>query len=103
MDLSPVGTRGMIAMDGLVLDWTNSFAFDNPRIETGFTHRGGMATRPEFRFTETPSESPQDVLMVENFAAAVEAGPTPLREAYARASLETQRNLDAIWDVLQER
>ncbi|MDJ0946610.1 MAG: Gfo/Idh/MocA family oxidoreductase [Kiloniellales bacterium] len=102
MDLQLIGTKGMITMDDFVLDWTNSFAFDNPGIRAGFTHRSGMATREAFSFIETPSEVPQDVLMIERFAEAAAAGPSSLRESHARASLETQRNLDAIWKVLRE-
>lgn len=102
MDLQLIGTEGMITMDDFVLDWTNSFAFDNPGIKAGFTHRSGMATRQGFRFVETPSEVPQDVLMIEHFAEAVAAESSSLRDSYARASLATQRNLDAIWEILRE-
>jgi hypothetical protein len=38
MDLQLLGTTGIIAMDDFVLDWTDSFAFKNPDIQTGYSY-----------------------------------------------------------------
>ena len=61
MDLQLVGTTGVIGMDDFVLDWTNSFAYKNPDIVCGYTHRIGMATRKEIAFISTPSATGQEV------------------------------------------
>ena len=44
MDLQLLGTTGVIGMDDFVLDWEGSFAFKNPKIKVGYTHRTGMGT-----------------------------------------------------------
>src|SRR5206468_4220899 len=36
MKLELLGTAGVIEKDDFVLDWTNSFAFQNPDIKTGY-------------------------------------------------------------------
>lgn len=50
MDLSLLGTDGMIVLDDFVLDWNNSFAFQNPDTKCGYIHRNGMAARQDFTF-----------------------------------------------------
>jgi len=100
MDLQLVGTRGVIGMDDFVLDWTNSFAFKNPDIAPGYTHRTGMASRKEIKLVPTPSTTPQDVAMVEKFATLATSGPAAERAKYAAATLKTQEYLDALWQAL---
>ena len=97
MDLSLLGSSGVISMDDFVLDWTNSFAFENPDIPTGFVFRTGLATRAQTEFIATPSSIPQEVLMVEHFAAAAREADPAAREAYAKTSVQTQRYLDAVF------
>ena len=55
MDLQLLGTTGVIGMDDFVLDWESSFAFKNPEIKAGYSHRTGMATRKDATFVPTPS------------------------------------------------
>jgi hypothetical protein len=50
MDLQLLGTSGVIGMDDFALDSTDSFAFKNPDIKTGYFHRTGMATRKDVTF-----------------------------------------------------
>ena len=97
MDLSLLGTKGMITMDDFVLDWTNSFAFDNPRIATGYIHRTGMATRDDFTFVETPTEAPGEQLMIETFAKVAQSHSAKEMIRWANASKLTQRYLDELW------
>jgi predicted dehydrogenase len=97
MDLSLLGTEGLISMDDFVLDWANSIGFQKPNIRVGFVHRSGMATREDFTFVETPSEFAQDVLMIENFCELVTSNRTDSRKAHVEATLSTQRYLDSIW------
>ena len=101
MELSLLGTEGMIALDDFVLDWTDSFAFQNPGIAAGYVHRSGMATRKDFAFVETPSDVAQDVLMIEHFAALAMGDDRGARDAYATASTRTQKYLDQIWNDLR--
>jgi len=84
-------------MDDFVLDWTDSFAFRNPGIKTGYTHRTGAATRTDVTFIQTPSTTPGQVLMIETFADLATSGSTARREEFAASSLRTQEYLDAIW------
>ncbi|MEM7024803.1 MAG: Gfo/Idh/MocA family oxidoreductase, partial [Pseudomonadota bacterium] len=101
MDLSLLGTQGMITMDDFVLDWANSFAFQNSAVPTGYTHRSGMADRDAFVFVETPSDTAQDILMIERFAEVASRGDAAARNALAQASLRTQSYLDAVWHAAQ--
>ena len=47
MDLSLLGTKGMMTQDDFVLDWNNSFAFQKDDIPADYIHRTGMATRKD--------------------------------------------------------
>jgi len=97
MDLQLLGTTGVIGMDDFVLDWTNSFAFKNPDIKTGYTHRTAMATRKDITFVSTPASTAQEVVMIDNFADLSASGNATQRANYAAASLKTQEYLDALW------
>ena len=97
MDLQLLGTTGVIGMDDFVLDWESSFAFKNPEIQAGYTHRTGMATRKDATFVPTPSTTAQEVAMIEDFAELAVSGDAAQRAAYAEASLKTQEYLDALW------
>src|SRR5262249_25647117 len=74
MDLQLLGTTGVIAMDDFVLDWGNSFAFQNPHIPTGYSHRTAMATRHDGTFVATPAGTPQEVAMIDTFAELCVSG-----------------------------
>jgi predicted dehydrogenase len=97
MDLELLGTTGIIRMDDFVLDWTSSFAFQNPDIKAGYSHRTGMATRKDATFVLTPAGTPQQVAMIETFTELAASGSVARRAAYADASLKTQEYLDALW------
>jgi hypothetical protein len=101
MDLSLLGTHGMIAMDDFALDWTDSIGFQNPAIEAGFVQRSGLATRKDFAFVPTPSAVAQDVLMIERFADLAASGPDADRNAHMEATRATQQYLDAIWTEIR--
>jgi predicted dehydrogenase len=97
MDLELLGTTGVIGIDDFVLDWANSFAFQNPDIKAGYSHRTAMATRKDATFIPTPTNTPQEVAMIDDFVELVASGNTAQRASYANASLKTQEYLDAIW------
>ena len=97
MDLQLLGTSGAIYMDDFVVDWTNSFAFKNPDIKTGYFYRTGMLTRKDVTFISTPSNTSGEVAMIENFAEMCTSGNAARWNAFAAASLKTQEYLDAIW------
>lgn len=97
MDLDLIGTSGVISMDDFVLDWENSFAFNNPDTKAGYFHRTGMATRQDATFVPTPSMGPQEVAMIENFVQLATSGDVEVRTRYAQASLKTQQYVDALW------
>ena len=97
MDLQLLGTTGVIGMDDFVLDWESSFAFKNPKIKAGYTHRTGMATRKDATFVATPSNTAQEVAMIEDFAKLAASVDATKRARYAEATLKTQEYLDALW------
>jgi predicted dehydrogenase len=97
MDLQLLGTTGVIEIDDFVLDWANSWAFQNPLSQTGYVHRTDMATRADFSFVATSGETPQEVLMIETFAELATNGNDPRRADYAAATVTTQEYLDALW------
>jgi len=100
MELSLVGRHGLITMDDFLLDWTNSFMFDNPDIKTGFILREGLATRKDFQFVETSSQTPQHVLMIEQFNAWCTGDDQDLLQQHQQRGLDTQKWLDTIWQHL---
>lgn len=97
MDLQLLGTTGVIEMDDFVLDWNGSFAFNDPSVEVGYAVRTKMATRKDWEFLATPTSTPQEVLMIEDFAELAASRNAQHRTAYIDASLKTQAYLDAIW------
>ncbi len=100
MDLSLLGTTGMITLDDFVLDWANSIGFQNPECETGYVYRTDMATRSDFEFVKTPSDLAQDVLMIDNFANLVASGDREAQSLHVRNTCRTQDLVDAIWLAL---
>ena len=97
MDVQLIGTEGVIMLEDFVLDWSNSFAFNNPDIKVGYLHRTGMATRKEFNFIETPSKKAQDTLMIEDFAELTFNYDVKCNEMYITETLKTQQYLDELW------
>lgn len=91
--------KGVAFMDAthFVLDWTDSLAFKNPDIKTGYFHRTGMATRKDVTFVPTPSNTSAQVAMIQTFAQVAASGEAARRTAFAASSLKTQQYLDAIW------
>ena len=100
MDLQLLGTSGVIAMDDFVVDWADTWAFKNPDIKAGYTHRTKMATRKDVTFVPTPSTTPAEVAMIERFAELADSGKADRRLAFATASLKTQEYLDALWAAI---
>jgi hypothetical protein len=84
MDLRLLGTKAVIEMDDFVLDWTNSFAFKNLDIPTGFAYKTGAATRKDVEFVTTAAERGQDVAMIERFVELATGNPGD-RLAYGQA------------------
>ena len=97
MDLQLLGTTGVIELGDFVLDWTNSWAFQNPDIACGYFHRTAMATRKDIAFIPTPEETAQEVRMVEDFVDLPNPANAGTRAAYATATFRTQEYLDALW------
>jgi hypothetical protein len=56
-----------------------------------------MATRKDATFVPTPSNTAQEVAMIENFAELAASGDSARRSGYAESSLKTQEYLDALW------
>ena len=97
MNLDLIGTSGIITLDDFVLDWVNSFAFQNPQLKAGFCLKSGMATRADVEFIEVKSEKAAEVHMVDNFASLVTNSLTNSASNYINASLRTQALLDRIF------
>jgi hypothetical protein len=54
-------------------------------------------TPKDFTFVETPSETPQQVLMIETFADLATSDDRQARADYAAAATTTQHYLDLVW------
>ncbi|WP_438463293.1 hypothetical protein [Marinomonas sp. PE14-40] len=81
----------MIAMDDSVLDWNNSFVFQEADVKTGFTYRTQMASRKGFEFIETPTKKAADVIMVERFVALVKEQDVAALGKFADSAFKTQQ------------
>lgn len=101
MDLSLLGTKGMISMDDFVLDWNNSFVFQEADVKTGFIHRTAMASRKDFDFIATPADKAADVIMIERFVELVKDQDVAALNDFSEKALKTQQLLDAIWEVTE--
>ena len=102
-DLLLFGPKGVIAMDDFLMNWTNSFGHQAADVPTGYTHRRGSMTRQDFDFVETPSKTPQQVLMIQHFADPATSGGPEARSAYATAARTTQHYLDVLWASIADR
>lgn len=101
MDLRLIGSGGVITMDDFPLDWTNSIAYQNNDIATGYWYRENMATRKDCQFIETPSDIPAQVLMIDRFAEMTHSNDRKKRADYFSATLKTQKLLDVAWEAVQ--
>ncbi|MCP4328627.1 MAG: Gfo/Idh/MocA family oxidoreductase [Alphaproteobacteria bacterium] len=102
-ELGLVGDKGVIVLDDFAMNWTNSFGFQAAEVPTGYVHRSGSMTPDDFTFVETPSGTPQQVLMIQNFADLATSGDRETRVAYAKAAATTQHYLDAVWAKIAGR
>jgi predicted dehydrogenase len=96
-DWQLLGTTGVFGMDDFVLDWTNSFAFQNPDLKIGYSHRTGMATRGDVTFISTPASIPQQIAMVDALAELATSKDHARQASFVDATLKTQEYLDALW------
>ncbi len=96
-DFRLLGEKGVLAMDDFVMNWTNSIGSQAADVPTGYTVRTRSMTPQDFIFVETPSKTPQQVLMIEDFADLARSETTETWTAYAAATIATQSFLDAVW------
>jgi len=102
-DLQLLGTRGAITLDDFVLDWAQGYMLPRAGHDTGFSQRSGVANPDGFQWVSTPSQQPQNVHMMDAFAALARDPLGPAAAASMLASERTQRLLDAAWLGLQGR
>ncbi|MFO0957297.1 MAG: Gfo/Idh/MocA family oxidoreductase [Isosphaeraceae bacterium] len=100
MDLELLGTSGVIGMDDFVLDWEGSHVFEGSGDRAGYFYRAGEGTRKDIAFIPTPSAASQATLMVDDFADLAASRDRDVLDAHARATLQTQGYLDALWATL---
>ena len=101
MDLQLLGEHGVITLDDFVLDWAQGFILPRAGVAAGFSCRAGVVNPDGFEWVPAPSESPQNVLMMERFAALAR-NPNGFDAADSRrASERTQALLDAVWHSLR--
>lgn len=102
-DLQLLGTQGAIALDDFVLDWAQGYLLPLPGHDTGFTQRAGVANPDGFTWVSTPSAQPQNLRMLDAFAALAREPHGAAAAASMQASHDTQALLDAAWAGLQGR
>ena len=93
MDLQLLGTSGLIAMDDFVLDWTDSWAFKNPDIKIGYSHRTGMATRKDVTFTSYAGQYRAGSRHDRNLRQTGGDSATPPTGAYMRTLPSRRRSI----------
>lgn len=98
MDLDIIGTSGIISLDDFVLDWGNSFAFQNADIRASYQLRRGTLPRPFVEKIDVHTAVSAHVLMVDDFATTIQSGhESELRRVKIRKLEQTQALLDALW------
>jgi hypothetical protein len=102
-DLQLLGTQGAIALDDFVLDWAQGYMLPRAGHDTGFSQRAGVANPDGFQWVSTPSPQPQNVRMLDVFAALARDPQGRAAAASMQASERTQALLDAVWAGLQGR
>jgi len=100
-DLQLLGTQGAIALDDFVLDWAQGYMLPRAGHDTGFSQRAGVANPDGFSWVSTPSLQPQNVRMLDAFAALARNPQGSAAAASMQASEHTQALLDAVWAGLQ--
>ena len=100
-DLQLLGTQGAITLDDFVLDWAQGYMLPRAGHDTGFSQRAGVANPDAFQWVSTPSTKPQNVRMIDAFAALARDPQGPAAAASVLASERTQALLDAAWLGLQ--
>jgi predicted dehydrogenase len=100
-DLQLLGTQGAVGLDDFVLDWAQGYMLPRAGHDTGFSQRAGVANPDGFEWVSTPSPQPQNVRMLDAFAALARAPQGAAAAATMRASEQTQALLDAVWAGLQ--
>lgn len=102
MDLSIVGTHGMITLNDFVLDWHNSHVFNHPEIEVGYNIRSDIQTQNDFDWVGFDKNICSQQLMVEKMAELVtNPNPTEL-DSYNNKTLMTQRYVDSLWRAVKQ-
>lgn len=100
MDLSIVGTHGMITLNDFVLDWHNSHVFNHPEIEVGYNIRSDIQTQNDFDWVGFDKNICSQQLMVEKMAELV-INPNPSTiDRYNNKTLMTQRHVDSLWNAV---
>ena len=100
MDLDIIGSGGAISVSDFVLDWAKGFAFNYRDCPLEYSVRQEPSSPEEWRRVLVPSEVPQAVLMVENFAELSVEPDSEKALAYGEASIATQRLLDSLWSAV---
>ena len=100
MDLSIVGSEGIIHVEDFVLDWHDSHVFHHPEITVGYTCRQGLQTKHDFQWIAEQEANCAHQLMVEKLAELIERPDVQEWDYYAQKLLITQRYVDCLWRVL---
>jgi predicted dehydrogenase len=101
MDLEILGDLGVIQIPDYVLDYKQSYIFQNPGLKTSYDLRKGIKPRSEAQTVIADSDVPQHVIMIQNFARLCSNSSKAERESKYDLARQTQELLDAYWEAVR--
>lgn len=100
MDLDILGQSGMLRIDDFVLDWHGGFTCNDPTHQVGYLKRTGMQIPKEWHYQTTPSDKPQAVYLIEDFASIANAPTGKAAQQSIALAMQTQSLLDQFWQAV---
>lgn len=95
MDLDILGENAVIQLSDFVLDWRESFAYQNPDCLPYYLLREGVNPLTEARKIECEHLAPQEDLMVREFLKLTKAPQGEEAQSAIDRALQTQKLVDA--------
>lgn len=103
MDLDLMGDKGLIRMDDFVLDWQRGFDCPNDHNALEYVVRKDLDGPEKWTKVTIENDTPQKVLMIENFVALTQDPKGKAAASSIEKSLKTQKLVDALFRACNEK
>lgn len=103
MELDLLGDQGVIQIPDYVLDYKQSYIFQNPEHKISYSFRRGVIPQSEAQTIVADSDVAQHILMVENFARLCRSGDEQAKLSKCSLALQTQDLLDLFWESVNKK